>query len=84
MGVGGATLLPSGLAIISNLFPDPKQRAHAIGIFAATFAGGFAVGPLIGGVLLNNFTWGAVFLINVPVVLIFLLSAPVLLNEVRA
>lgn len=84
MGVGGATLLPSGLAIISNLFPNPKQRAHAIGIFAATFAGGFAVGPLIGGVLLNNFNWGAVFLINVPVVLIFLLSAPVLLNEVRA
>ena len=84
MGVGGATLLPSGLAIISNLFPNPKQRAHAIGIFAATFAGGFAVGPLIGGVLLDNFTWGTVFLINVPVVLIFLLSAPVLLNEIRA
>ena len=84
MGVGGATLLPSGLAIISNLFPNPKQRAHAIGIFAATFAGGFAVGPLIGGVLLDNFTWGTVFLINVPVVLIFLLSAPVLLNEIRS
>lgn len=84
MGVGGATLLPSGLAIISNLFPDPKQRAQAIGIFAATFAGGFAVGPLIGGMLLNNFTWGTVFLINVPVVLIFILSAPFLLNEVHA
>lgn len=84
MGLGGATLLPSGLAIVSNLFPDPKQRAQAIGIFAATFAGGFAVGPLIGGMLLNHFTWGSVFLINVPVVLIFMLSAPYLLREVHA
>jgi len=56
MGLGGATLLPSGLAIVSNLFPDAKQRAQAIGIFAATFAAGFAVGPLIGGMLLQHFT----------------------------
>lgn len=84
MGLGGATLLPSGLAIVSNLFPDPKQRAQAIGIFAATFAAGFAVGPLIGGVLLQHFTWGSVFLINVPVVVLFLLFAPRLLQEVHA
>jgi MFS transporter, DHA2 family, multidrug resistance protein len=84
MGLGGATLLPSGLAIVSNLFPDPKQRARAIGIFAATFAAGFAVGPLIGGMLLQNFTWGSVFLINVPVVVLFLLLAPRLLKEVHA
>lgn len=84
MGLGGATLLPSGLAIVSNLFPDPKQRAQAIGIFAATFAAGFAVGPLIGGILLQHYTWGSVFLINVPVVVLFLLFAPQLLKEVHA
>ncbi|MCY1522418.1 Antiseptic resistance protein [compost metagenome] len=84
MGLGGATLLPSGLAIVSALFPDPRQRAQAIGIFAATFAAGFAIGPIIGGLLLQRYDWGAVFLINVPVVLVFLLAAPVLLREVRA
>jgi MFS transporter, DHA2 family, multidrug resistance protein len=84
MGLGGATLLPAGLAIVSALFPDPRRRARAIGIFAATFAAGFAIGPLIGGLLLRQFEWGAVFLINVPVVLAFLLAAPILLREVRS
>ncbi|MFL4908084.1 MFS transporter [Streptomyces sp. MMS24-I2-30] len=83
MGLGGATLLPSGLAIISNIFRNPKQRAQAIGIFAATFAAGFAVGPIVGGLLLNRFAWGSVFLINIPVVVLFLAFAPVLLKEVR-
>ncbi len=83
MGIGGATLLPSGLAIVSNLFPDPKQRARAIGIFAATFAAGFAVGPVAGGLLLNRFWWGSVFLINLPVVAVFLTFAPKLLKDVR-
>ncbi|MGW3407404.1 MFS transporter, partial [Streptomyces zhihengii] len=55
MGLGGATLLPSGLAIVSSLFPDARQRARAIGIFAATFAAGFAVGPVVGGLLLSRF-----------------------------
>lgn len=84
MGLGGATLLPSGLAIVSALFADRRQRAQAIGIFAATFAAGFAIGPVIGGLLLQRFDWGVVFLINVPVVLAFLLAAPMLLREVRA
>lgn len=83
MGLGGATLLPSGLAIVSALFPDARQRAQAIGIFAATFAAGFAIGPFVGGLLLQRYEWGVVFLINVPVVLLFLLAAPVLLREVR-
>ncbi|GCA49670.1 antiseptic resistance protein [Sinorhizobium sp. KGO-5] len=84
MGLGGATLLPSGLAIVSALFPDPRLRAQAIGIFAATFAAGFAIGPLIGGMLLRQFAWGAVFLINVPVVIGFMIGAPILLREVRS
>ncbi|MBD3932124.1 MFS transporter [Streptomyces chumphonensis] len=83
MGIGGATLLPSGLAIVSSLFPDVRQRARAIGIFAATFAAGFAVGPVVGGLLLNHFWWGSVFLINLPVVAVFLTFAPKLLKEVR-
>ena len=84
MGLGGATLLPSGLAIVSALFPAPRLRARAIGLFAATFAAGFAIGPVIGGLLLQRYAWGVVFLINVPVVLGFLLAAPVLLREVRS
>ncbi len=84
MGLGGATLLPSGLAIVSALFPDPRLRAQAIGIFAATFAAGFAIGPLIGGMLLRQFAWGAVFLINVPIVIGFMIGAPILLREVRS
>ncbi len=84
MGVAGATLLPSALAVLSELFPDPKQRARAIGIFAAAFAAGFAVGPIVGGTLLGQFWWGSVFLVNLPVIVVFLVLAPVLLREVRA
>lgn len=84
MGLGGATLLPSGLAVLSELFADPRQRAKAIGVFAATFAAGFAIGPIVGGLLLSRFWWGSVFLINIPVVLAFLAVAPVVLREVRA
>ncbi|MEU4833627.1 MFS transporter [Streptosporangium sp. NPDC023615] len=84
MGVAGATLLPSALAVLGELFPDPRRRARAIGIFAATFAAGFAVGPVVGGQLLSRFWWGSVFLINLPVVLLFLVLAPILLREVRA
>ncbi|WP_087924594.1 MFS transporter [Streptomyces albireticuli] len=83
MGVAGATLLPSALAVLSELFPDPRHRARAIGIFAATFAAGFAIGPVVGGQLLNGFWWGSVFLLNLPVVVLFLALAPVLLREVR-
>lgn len=83
MGLGGATLLPSGLAIISSLFPDPRQRSRAIGVFAATFAAGFAAGPVVGGLLLSRFAWGSVFLINIPVVVLFVALAPFLLREVR-
>lgn len=84
MGLGGATLLPSGLAVLSELFANPRQRAQAIGIFAAAFATGFAIGPVIGGLLLSRFDWGSVFLINLPVVALFLAAAPFVLREVKA
>ncbi|MEV0331542.1 MFS transporter [Nocardia sp. NPDC050717] len=84
MGVAGATLLPSALAVLGTLFTDPRRRAQAIGIFAATFAAGFAIGPVVAGQLLSRFWWGSVLLINAPVVLLFLVFAPILLGEVRA
>ena len=72
-----------GQTVISELFPDAAQRARAIGIFAATFAAGFVIGPIIGGIMLDRFWWGAVFLINAPVIAAFLRLAPILLKEVR-
>ncbi|MFE3445966.1 MFS transporter [Nocardia sp. NPDC059180] len=84
MGIGGATLLPSSLSLISTLFADAKQRATAIGVWTAFFAGGSAVGPIIGGVLLHHFWWGSVFLINVPVLLILFALGPILLPEHRS
>ncbi|WP_412515669.1 MFS transporter [Actinomadura madurae] len=84
MGAAGATLLPSALAVLSELFADPRRRAQAIGIFAAAFSAGFAIGPVVGGMLLERFWWGSVFLVNLPVTVLFLVFAPLLLGEVRA
>lgn len=84
MGIGGATLLPSSLALISSLFPDARERAAAIGVWTAFFAGGSAVGPILGGLLLHHFWWGSVFLINIPVLLILLAFGPLLLPEHRS
>ncbi|NDL58945.1 MFS transporter [Phytoactinopolyspora mesophila] len=84
LGVAGATLMPSTLALISNMFADLRQRALAIGVWATMFALGMAVGPLVGGVLLEHFWWGSVFLVAVPVVALLLVVAPVLLPEYRA
>ncbi|MFF2549879.1 MFS transporter [Nocardia sp. NPDC058058] len=84
MGVGGATLLPSSLALISTMFPEARARATAIGIWTAFFAGGSAVGPIIGGVLLHHFWWGSVFLINTPVLVVLLVFGPLLLPEHRS
>lgn len=83
LGIAGATLMPSTLALISNMFPDVRQRALAIGIWATMFALGMALGPVVGGVLLEQFWWGAAFLIAVPVVAVLLLAAPMLLPEYR-
>ncbi|WP_238422832.1 MFS transporter [Gordonia sp. 'Campus'] len=84
MGVGGATLLPSSLSLIANMFPDARDRGRAIGVWTAAFAGGSAVGPVIGGVLLHHFWWGVVFLINVPVLVMLFVFGPRLIPEYRA
>ncbi|GAB3134527.1 MFS transporter [Tsukamurella serpentis] len=83
MGIGGATLLPASLALIANIFRDPKPRGIAIGIWTAAFSFGMAVGPVIGGLLLHQFWWGSVFLINAPVFLAFLVAGPLLIPEFR-
>ncbi|GLY51519.1 MFS transporter [Lentzea sp. NBRC 102530] len=83
LGVAGATIMPSTLSIIRNMFPEQGERTRAIAIWSAASAGGMALGPLVGGLLLEHFWWGSVFLINVPVVLVFLVAGAVLLPESR-
>ena len=67
MGIGAALIMPSTLAIITDMFRDPGERQRAIGLWAATSGLGIALGPVIGGLLLDHFWWGSVFLLNVPV-----------------
>jgi MFS transporter, DHA2 family, multidrug resistance protein len=81
LGVAGATLAPSTLALLHGMFVDPGQRRTAIGVWTAAFTGGIAVGPIVGGLLLEHFWWGSVFLINVPVMVLLLTLGPVLLPE---
>ena len=82
-GVAGATLTPSTLALISNMFPEARQRGKAIAAWATCqFAGG-ALGPVVAGVLLQHFWWGSVFLIAVPLLGLLLILGPVLLPEFR-
>lgn len=83
LGVAGATIMPSTLSIIRNLFTEPQERRRAIAIWSAASGGGLALGPLVGGVLLENFWWGSVFLINVPIALALLAAGLVLLPESR-
>lgn len=83
LGIAGATLMPATLALISSMFARPEQRAFAIGVWMTTMSVGISVGPLIGGALLESFWWGAVFLVNVPVMVLFLVAAPLLLPERR-
>ncbi|MFY1593211.1 MFS transporter [Micromonospora sp. WMMD737] len=78
LGIAGATLMPSTLSLISNMFPDPQQRAVAIGVWATMFAAGMAAGPIVGGVLVDRFWWGAAFLFAVPVAVIVLLGRALL------
>jgi len=83
LGLAAATLAPSTLSLIRNMFHDPHERTVAIGVWIASFSAGGAIGPLLGGALLAHFWWGSVFLLNVPVMLLLLGIGPVLLPEFR-
>ncbi|ONI79674.1 MFS transporter [Actinosynnema sp. ALI-1.44] len=83
LGVGGATLAPSTLSLIRTMFHDAGQRQVAISIWTMGFAGGALLGPIAGGVLLEHFWWGSVFLLNVPVMALLLVLGPALLPEFR-
>jgi DHA2 family multidrug resistance protein-like MFS transporter len=83
LGVAGATLAPSTLSLIRNMFLDPQQRTVAIGIWITSFSVGAAIGPLLGGLVLEFFWWGAAFLLAVPVMVVLLILGPRLLPEYR-
>ncbi|ONK11734.1 MFS transporter [Streptomyces sp. MP131-18] len=81
LGVGGATLAPSTLALIRNMFRDDVQRRTAVAVWTAAFGAGVPIGSIIGGLLVEHFWWGSVFLINIPVMALLLILAPLLLPE---
>jgi len=83
LGVAGATIMPSTLALIMNMFRDPKQMGAAIAVWASALTGGVALGPVVGGVLLNTFWWGSVFLIGAPVALLVVVTGRSLLPEFK-
>lgn len=83
MGVGAALIFPTTLAIVVNVFTEPRERAAAIGIWTAIAGVGVALGPISGGWLLEHFSWGSVFLVNVPVTLAGIVGTLVLVPRSR-
>ncbi|WP_236968669.1 MFS transporter [Microbacterium aurantiacum] len=83
MGVFGAMLMPSTLSLLRSIFTDRDQRRFAIAIWASMFSAGAALGPIVGGILLEHFGWGSVFLMAVPVLIPLLVLAPLLVPESR-
>src|ERR1700678_2526612 len=82
MGLGGAAVMPQTLSIISNVF-EPAERPRAIGLWAMAVGLGIATGPVLGGLLLDHFWWGSVFLINVPVTVFGAIAVAFLVPEWR-
>lgn len=83
LGVAGAAVLPSTLALISHMFADARQRATAVAMWVTALSVGLAIGPVIGGVLLASWWWGSVFLMGLPVMLVALVAVPSLVPEYR-
>src|SRR5690349_19089630 len=84
LGIGGAMIMPATLSLIRALFPDARERAFALGLWAATAAIGGAVGPIVGGALLSAFSWHAAFLVNVPLMVVAFVAGRALLPESRS
>src|SRR5919201_1394370 len=83
LGLAGATLAPSTLSLIFHMFADPRQRSVAIGFWIGSFSAGSAVGPVLGGVMLEDFWWGSVFLLALPVIVLLLVLGPIVLPEFK-
>jgi DHA2 family multidrug resistance protein-like MFS transporter len=83
LGIAGATIAPSTLSLIFSMFRDPRQRSLAVGVWISAFSAGSAVGPVIGGVLLEHFAWGSVFLLALPVMVALLILGPIVLPEYK-
>lgn len=83
LGIAGATLMPSTMSLIRNMFLDPRQRTAAIGLWVSGFSAGGAIGPLVGGLLLEHFAWGSVFLIAVPFMVLLLVAGILILPEYK-
>ena len=83
MGISGAMLAPSTLSLIFSMFLVPRQRSIAVGIWISGFSAGSAIGPMLGGLLLQNYWWGSVFLLALPVMILLLILGPRLLPEYR-
>ncbi|MEV6114287.1 MFS transporter [Streptomyces sp. NPDC052109] len=81
LGIGGATLMPSTMALVRTMFTDPGQRTKAIGLWSGVMTGGIALGSVMSGLLVEHFWWGSVFLVNLPAMVLLLLLGPVLLPE---
>jgi DHA2 family multidrug resistance protein-like MFS transporter len=83
LGIAGATLAPSTLSLIFHMFQDPRERSIAIGVWIGSFSAGSAVGPVLGGLMLEFFWWGSVFLLALPVMAALLILGPRVLPEYR-
>ncbi|HTF31303.1 MAG TPA: MFS transporter, partial [Flavitalea sp.] len=83
LGIAGATVAPSTLSLIRNMFPDEKQRTFAIGVWITSYSIGGAIGPLVGGFLLDHYSWQSIFYVSIPVMVLLLITAPFLLPEYK-
>jgi MFS transporter, DHA2 family, multidrug resistance protein len=83
LGIAGATLAPSTLSLIFSMFKDPRQRSVAIAVWISAFSAGSAIGPVLGGIMLEHFWWGSVFLLALPVMGLLLVLGPIVLPEYR-
>jgi DHA2 family multidrug resistance protein-like MFS transporter len=84
MGLAGSAILPASMAVLGGLFPDAKARVQAMGAMMTVFLGGMAIAPFVGGVLLDHFWWGSVFLMGVPVMAVTIVVVPRLIPESKA